>query len=308
VDRPEARPILVTGMARSGTTWVGRMLCAGGAAGYVHEPFNLTRMPGTLRLPARHWYEYVCADNEELFLPRLHAWLRFRYPLAREVARCRSRAELRWTVDMWRSFRASRGRRPLAKAPHAVFSAEWFADRLGGDVVVTVRHPAAVVASWKRLGWPFDFGNLLDQPLLVRDHLGSVVQELEAARAAEPNLVDQVALLWRVIYSAVSDYSARRPAFRIVRQEDLSRNPVGEFRRLYEAVGLPFTSEAAEAVTRSSAPTNPKETTTEDPYETQLDSAATLETWRSRLTADERARIREITETTARRYYPEIEW
>jgi hypothetical protein len=308
VDRPEARPILVTGMARSGTTWVGRMLCAGGAAGYLHEPFSLTKMPGTLRLPARHWYEYVCGENEELFLPRLQAWLGFRYPVAREVTRCRTRAELRWTIETWRSFRASRGRRPLVKDPYSVLSAQWFADRLASDVVVTVRHPAAVVASWKRLEWNFDFGNLLDQPLLVRDRLGGFVHELEAARAAEPNLVDEVALLWRVIYSVVLDYCDRRPAFRVVRHEDLSRNPLGEFKPLYEAVGLPFTSEAAEAVTTSSARTNPKETTTEDPYETQLDSAANLDAWRSRLTADERARIREITEATARRYYPEIEW
>jgi hypothetical protein len=284
------------------------MLCAGGAAGYIHEPFNRTTRAGILPVPAPHWYEYVCAENEELYLSWIRALLRFRYPLAREVARCRTRADFRWTVGTWRSFRASRGQRPLMKTPYAVFSAEWFADRLGSDVVVTVRHPAAVVASWKRLGWPFDFENLLDQPLLVRDHLGGFVHELEAARAAEPNVVDEVALLWRVIYSVVSDYSDRRPAFRVVRQEDLSRDPLGAIRRLYEAVGLPFTSEAVEAVTRSSARTNPKETTTEDPYETQLDSAANLDAWRSRLTVDERARIREITETTAQRYYPDIEW
>jgi hypothetical protein len=261
-----------------------------------------------LHLPARHWNEYVCAENEELYLSRIRALLKFRYPLAQEVIRCRTAKELRWTLDMWRSFRVSRGRRPLAKDPYAVFSAEWFADRLGSDVIVTVRHPAAVVASWKRLGWNVDFGNLLDQPLLVRDHLRGFVQELEAAGAAEPNIVDEVALLWRVIYSVVLDYCDRRPAFHVVRQEDLSRDPLGEFRRLHEAVGLPFTSEAAEAVTTSSARTNPKETTTEDPYETQLDSAANLEAWRSRLTADECARVREITEATALRYYPAIEW
>lgn len=308
MDHSVSRPILVTGMPRSGTTWVGRMLCAGGAAGYLHEPFNLAKAPGMLHLPAQHWFEYVCAENEELYLSRIRALLRFRYPLAREVTRCRTRAELRWTVDMWRCFRASRGRRPLAKEPYAVFSAEWFGDRLGSDVIVTVRHPAAVVASWKRLGWNVDFGQLLDQPLLVRDRLRGFVHELEAARAAEPNVVVRVALLWRLIYSVVSEYCDRRPAFRVVRQEDLSRDPLGEFRRLYEAVGLPFTSEAAEAVTTSSARTNPKETTTEDPHQTQLDSAANLEAWRSRLTADECARIREITEETARRYYPKIEW
>ena len=37
-------PILVTGAHRSGTTWVGRMLCASGEAHYVSEPFNVGKI------------------------------------------------------------------------------------------------------------------------------------------------------------------------------------------------------------------------------------------------------------------------
>ena len=35
-----AKPILVTGAHRSGTTWVGKMLALAPGVGYVHEPFN----------------------------------------------------------------------------------------------------------------------------------------------------------------------------------------------------------------------------------------------------------------------------
>jgi hypothetical protein len=295
-------------MARSGTTWVGRMLCAGGGAGYFHEPFNPAAPPGAVPIRVDHWYEYVCEENEAIFLPVLANWLRFRYPLGRMLMRCRSRADLRNTVQAWRGFVASPGRRALVKEPHAVFSAEWFAKRLGSEVVITVRHPAAVVASLKRLEWGFGFANLLTQPLLMRDHLRPYEAEMEAALSNDTETVDRAALLWRIIYSVVAGYRSRFPAFRIVRHEDLSRDPIGEYERLYNALGLRFTDEAAEAVAASSASANPKETTAADPYKTSLDSAANLDAWRSRLTHAEICRIREVTEQTARLYYTDIQW
>ena len=38
-----ARPILVTGSHRSGSTWLGQMIGASDAVGYIHEPFNIDR-------------------------------------------------------------------------------------------------------------------------------------------------------------------------------------------------------------------------------------------------------------------------
>jgi hypothetical protein len=116
------RPILVTGMPRSGTTWVGKMLCAGGGAGYIEEPFNLARPPGTIRVPVNYWYywyPYVTPANEQQFVPALRRMLDFKYPLARELGRCRTVADFRHTGKMWRGYAASRGRRPLVKEPHS---------------------------------------------------------------------------------------------------------------------------------------------------------------------------------------------
>ena len=39
-------PILVTGAHRSGTTWAGKMLCAGNEAFYVFEPFDVAKDAG----------------------------------------------------------------------------------------------------------------------------------------------------------------------------------------------------------------------------------------------------------------------
>jgi hypothetical protein len=302
------RPILITGMPRSGTTWVGRVLCAGNGAGYLNEPFNLATSPGTIRVPLDHWYPYVTAENEGEIFGALEPLLRFEYPLARELRRCRTYNDLVHTLKMWRSSVRGRARRPLVKEPHAVFSAEWFARRLRSDVVVTVRHPAAVVSSWKRLDWSFDFANLLGQPALVRDLLGPFRSDMERALEPSHDLVDRVALLWHVVYRTVAGYRERFPDFHIVRHEDLSREPMDRYRALYEALGLPLTREAENAITAASSAANPKETSVENPHETRLDSRATLTSWKRRLSDDEVDRIRKVTEETATLFYGGDEW
>jgi hypothetical protein len=308
VTGSDPRPVLVTGMPRSGTTWVGRMLCAGGHLGYLNEPFNLATSPGTIRVPVRHWFPYVTAENEELLLPELTKALKFRYPLARELAHCRTRTDLLHTLRMWKSFVGNRRRRPLVKEPHAVFSADWFARRLGSDVVVTVRHPVAVVSSWKRLEWGFDFGNLLEQPALVRDRLGSFENEMRAALEPSVDLVERVALLWAVVYHVVADLRSELPELHVLRHEDLSRRPVEEYRTLFERLGLSFEPDVAAAVASSSSGDNPKQTRVDRPHETAIDSSANLDNWRLRLSDEEIARIRRLTERTARLYYTDEEW
>ena len=295
-------------MPRSGTTWVGRVLCAGNGAGYLSEPFNLATSPGTVRVPVDHWFHHVTADNEREIVDALEPLLRFEYPLGRELRRCRTYVDLLHTLKMWRSFVRGRGRRPLVKEPHAMFSAEWFAQRLGSDVVVTVRHPAAVVASWKRLDWSFDFVNLLEQPALVSGLLRPFRSDMEQALEPSHDLVDRVALFWHVAYRIVAGYRERFPGFHIVRHEDLSREPLEGYRALYEALGLPLTSEAENAIAAASSAANPKETSVEEPHETALDSRATLTSWKRRLSDQELERIRSLTGETAALFYRGDEW
>ena len=108
-----------------------------------------------------------------------------------------------------------------------------------------VRSPLAVISSWKRLGWDFDFANLLDQPALMRDWLAPFEPEMRASLSSSWQLVDRVALLWRVIYSVVAD--ERFPKAYLLRHEDLSQRPV---RRLPQALRRPRTDVHAKGCRR----------------------------------------------------------
>jgi hypothetical protein len=148
------RPILVTGAPRSGTTWVGRMLASHARVAYVAEPFNPDQLAG---VPADHFFHHVTDRDAGRFVAYLERLLRFRaVPLPHRRRGLWHRAT-RAAVRALRLLRYRLGAyRPLMKDPIAFFSAEWLARTFGMDVVVLVRHPAALAGSLKRLDWHVD--------------------------------------------------------------------------------------------------------------------------------------------------------
>jgi hypothetical protein len=301
-------PMLVTGTHRSGTTWVGRMLAADALTAYISEPLNVLHRPGVFHTQVRHWYQYICEDNESEFLPAFQELLEFDYNLWDEIRSLRSRKDfLRMGRDFLIFYNGlMRGLRPLLKDPFAVFSTSWFAKRLGCKVVITVRHPAAFASSLKRLNWPFDFQDLLNQPLLMRDHLEPYRAEMQSL--SPEDVIGQAALLWKLIYRAVHTTRASNPDFLVVRHEDLSLDPLPGYRELYQSLGLEFTPRVEKFILSSSSSENPAENSRKKVHGFKLDSRANVSVWKKRLAAEEIDRIRKMTEEIAPLYYSEAEW
>lgn len=301
-------PILVTGAHRTGTTWVGKMLAAGTQTAYISEPLNVLHRPGVLSIPVSKWYTLICEQNEHEYLPAFRAMLGFRYGLWREIGSLRSRKDfMRMGRDSSIFLRGWMLRqRPLIKDPFAVFSAPWFADRLGCRVVVTVRHPAGFASSLKRLNWPFDFRNLIEQPLLMERWLGVDRAEMETIQADD--VVGQAALLWRMVYRVVARTMKLYPSFVVVRHEDLSLDPLSCYRDLYAALDLDFTPRVEETILNSSSSENPTELSKKKVHAVKLDSRANLDNWKKRLSEAEIKRIRNITGKTAKLFYSDEEW
>jgi hypothetical protein len=301
-------PILVTGAHRTGTTWAGNMLSASRQIVYISEPLNVLHRPGVFGAQISFWYTYICNENEADFLPAFLDLLNFRYHGFAEAKSLRSvRDSLRMGRDLgifWRA--AILHQRPLFKDPFAVFSLPWFAKRLNSRIIVTVRHPAAFASSLKRLNWPFDFRDLLNQPLLMQDHLEAYRSDMQSMAADD--IVGQAGLLWTMIYRMVHAACRQIPSIHVVRHEDLSLDPVAGYRQLYAELGLNFTPCVERRILDSSSSENPAELSTQKAYSVKLDSRANLHNWKRRLSSGEIARIRRQTEEVAHLYYPEVDW
>ena len=301
-------PILVTGAHRSGTTWVGKMLGADALTAYISEPLNVLHRPGIFRAKVPHWYQYICDENESEYLSAFQQLLDFDYHLWDEIRSIRS---LKDFLRMGRDFRVFsnglfHGQRILIKDPFAVFSAPWFVNKLNCKVVVTVRHPAAFTNSLKRLNWPFDFNDLLDQSLLMRDYLEPYQDEMRAIQSYD--IIGQAALLWKMVYHSVHSTRELNPDFIVVRHKDLSRDPIKGYRSLYASLGLDYTPRVEEIILNSSSSNNPVELSPRKTHSVKLDSLASVDNWKKGLSEDEIKRVREITEEVSHLYYSDSEW
>ena len=302
------RPILVTGAHRSGTTWVGAMLALSPSIGLIHEPFSPDTSAGVSGGPFERAFEYVCAENEQDYAERVARTLRFSYDLRRQLPAIRSLRVLRRTgIDLY-GFTRSRLRdaRPLVKDPIAVLSSEWLASRFDMQVVLLVRHPAAFASSLTRLGWSHDFTSFLEQPLLLRDHLGRFEDEIRDFAEQPRDSFEQSILLWRLIYSTVATFRSRNPGWSYLRHEDLALDPAAGFESLYATLGMGLDDEIRRQIVEHSDEENPDEIA--GWHGVRLNSRASVGAWRQRLTPDQIERVREGTRDVWPAFYAGEDW
>ncbi len=315
------RPLLVTGMARCGGSWLARMLVAGGGCVHINEPLNRRHppglSPGILRVPAPLSYQYVGAQNQADYGPGFADLLRLHYNVAAELRTNRSAYDLAKMIRYLTAFTVGRirGSRPVIDDPYAVFCAEWLAERFDCQVVMLVRHPAGIVSSLQRIGtrWRDNLPDIAAQPELVTAYLSEFEVDVAGTSQAPFDVLEHACLLYRLIHSAIEQQAAKHPDFIIVRYEDLATDPLAEFEKLYDAVGLPFTARAQREI-RDGCMAGPAGR--EHPWGRvgfsktafqPMDSRANAWAWRDRLTVEQVATVRERTEDVAGIFYTDAE-
>ncbi|MGH9021681.1 MAG: sulfotransferase [Acidimicrobiia bacterium] len=319
---PLARaPIVVTGVARAGTSWVAEMIKASGRFVHLNEPVNPKHppglCPGILNAPVPHMYLYVSEANEALYRRAFFDMLSFRYHPIAEVRRNRAPFDLAKMGKYWSAFLVGRlcRRRALLDDPYAAFASGWLARTFGARVIVLVRRPEAMVASYRRLGYKMDFHNFLAQPHLMREHLEPSRSAMESTPSDDGDVVGQVSLLWRAVYGFLAEEAQRQPdLLEVVRYEDLSREPVSAYAALYQAIGLPFTPAVEAEVVRATSGGSQggshvwrlsRRGLLSRTAFRPMDSRANLESWKALIDPSEEARIRELTAPVLDRFYPE---
>jgi hypothetical protein len=313
--------VLVTGIPRAGTSWVGRMLDASGRFVYINEPLSPHHppggSPGVLRAPVGHRFQYISEANEDAYLAPFRDTLALRYGYRAELSANRSVPDLLRMVQRSGNFLYGRlrSRSALIDDPFAVLSSEWFARRLDCRVVVVVRHPAAWISSRMKLGWRTDFGALLAQPLLLDDWLGGYCSEMEQLTGTSDVLAEG-ALLWRMVHDVVDRVRGRNPEMQVVRHEDLSADPVPAFRALYGALRLPFAAATEHTIREATSGGGPEQRVAwsftrgglSRTAFRPLDSRANAEKWKSALSRADIVRIRVLTDDVAQRFYGAAAW
>jgi hypothetical protein len=173
------------------------------------------------------------------------------------------------------------GSNVVVKSVYAPLAVEWIDERWKPRVLVVMRHPFNVLASWLELG--FKHCNL---------HARALVQERYARRWGIELPRDDESPLARIAWevglltSALEAIIERNPDYVVAGHESLCVEPVSQFKRLYRDVGLRWSRTAEEFLERSNRPGTgyaPKRITSEQP-----------ERWRRRLTPEQVEEIQDV--------------
>jgi hypothetical protein len=140
-------------------------------------------------------------------------------------------------------------RRLLVKTVHLPLAVEWLASEFDVDVVVLLRHPANVLASWISLDLNDQFARLDDRPAIRR--------RIDEARGIPAPRTDPLArMVWQiaVLNLGLEEAAARNPTWVVRTHEDLCVDPMAKFEVLYRELGLTWNTEAEHYLTSNDRP------------------------------------------------------
>lgn len=304
-------PILITGAHRSGTTWVGKTLADSPHVAYIHEPFNLKQSPGICPAPIEYWYTYINERNSQNFFHAVKGTLEFKYSLKAElysIQRIKDFARMIRDLCVFTYYRYGDKPRPLIKDPFALFSVEWFQEKFNTCNVILIRHPAAYVSSILKKGWSFPFEGWAKQEGLMNDLLTPYKNEIFEFTQQEKPLIDQAILLWKAAHHVINTYQEQYPDWHFIRHEDLCRDPVGRFSKLFDDLQIPWEPKIGENIREKTNQENPINPPDASVFDINRDSKATIYVWKQRLNASQVDYIRQQTQDISDQFYTEKDW
>jgi hypothetical protein len=293
----DRRPVLVTGVPRSGTTWLARWLAGGrGMALAGREPMNPRAGQYALGGTLDGWARLTTLTGRQrralvTAYRGLNPWVYSRYG-ARQ-----------WKAP-WP------GTRLVVKDPFALLSVPAVVAETRALPVVVYRHPAAVLASYRRMGWHPDLAELraVLEPLggswstaLPADEAMGEAEGTEAMRQAEA-----MARFWAVLHDlALDDLDATRTDAVVVAHHEIAASGRAGGLRLAERLGVGWTGEMERELAKESGRDPLTEVSETQPHTVLHDferpPAEVAEAWRSRLDPAEVALVERLTEETRRR-------
>jgi hypothetical protein len=280
-DPRSRRPILVTGVPRSGTTWLARWLAAGaGMALAGREPMNprgrqyalAGTLPGWTRLTAptpRQRWALVTAYRG------LNPLVYSRYGTRQWTA------PLPWT-------------RLVMKDPFALLSMPAIAKHTGALPVLVYRHPGAVLASYRRMGWTPDLQELQDVVEAARKAGGPDLPDLDLR--LDPGSATAMGRFWAILHDlALADVDATGTELVVVAHHELATSGPAGGRRFAERVGVSWTSEMEQELAKESGASTATATAL---HNLDRAPAEVAEAWRRSLDPAELDDIERVTEST----------
>lgn len=218
--------IFISGMHRSGTTFVGKLLESSRKFHCIHEPFNYQY--GIQDIPS--WYPKINSLNKKnstdlaRSIQDVFAY-QFKFKAPKEVNEpfykflFRKIVKSKGNIDLVRFNLFRRSRKPIIKDPFIVLSAHYILNKYKETkFIFIVRHPVPLYKSMIRMNWSFDM-----EGFLAVNDIPELKIKWDATNKSE---VEAFCILWNYINQEILRLSiSNKDQVLLILHEKLSLNP-----------------------------------------------------------------------------------
>ncbi|MGO8872608.1 MAG: hypothetical protein ACLQPH_14620 [Acidimicrobiales bacterium] len=141
-----------------------------------------------------------------------------------------------------------RSKRLLVKSVHAPLSIEWIASEFDVDVLVVLRHPGSILASWIALNYVDQYVPFVSRPSIQQR------AEMLGVPLAENDHLERTIWQIGVLLTALEKAASHQPTWVVRTHEQLGIDPVEASRQLYGELGLRWNEKAEAFLTENDRP------------------------------------------------------
>ncbi|MBN1768120.1 MAG: sulfotransferase [Prolixibacteraceae bacterium] len=232
-------PILVTGIIRSGTTWVGRVLATCEDTIYIHEPMN-PQSPWNSCFPTPVIHYHLNEKNGGPYKNLFTRLIKLDPVLRGEWKNTIAENRKKYIYNNTKKFKNPQ---TIIKDPTALYSANWINNYSKNKVVFVLRHPISIIKSLLKLDWAknLNFESIKNQVMLM-DYFYSNLSEKDnqIINSNWNNFsdVEKAVFSVRFLYLAVCKYYTENNEYIYISYENFSNNPYDNFLNLFEKLEL----------------------------------------------------------------------
>lgn len=270
--------ILVSGLPRSGTSWIAKAISLAPRVAYYFESDS--------ELPESYRYRYLPPNQQEDLLHHhiasaLSGRIRTEYVLAEQSLTDMVNAPLARTI--------------LHKWVKLPLTLHWVEQHFPDiRIVQTVRHPVPLFLSWKQRNWDpgWALGKLLEQDALIDGPLSEIEPILRSANTE----LQKATGFWAAV--ATMQLASRRPRDVLREHEWYCLDPVPRIRWLFEQLNLTFRPEVEDFLSPD------RERASGPGYGHRRDPRSEVRKWCASITDDETREIRNFLDRFELPFYP----
>ena len=305
--------IFISGMHRSGTSWVSEILSTAGRYVVKDEEIFLPNYPSQNK-PIKIWYEYIHSKNEKKYIQYIENALSNKYHLIHEFPFQESISQkikvfyLKTNSILRKS---SYDSTPLILVePLGLLSSDWFSKTYKCKMLIIIRHPAAIISSLKLNNIRYNFNgsnSLLVQDEFVNNNIHNLVKDNKNFPKSD-DIIGQGILMWKILYSYLQKLQKSNKDWIFVKHEDLSIDPMNEFQLLFKKLGFPFRNMTINKINKLSSTDNSNYLLPGQRDNNKRNSKELIYRWHEILSKDEVSRIREKVSSISNIWYDEKSW